>query len=79
MNAPFEICSSKRLLHSFLTRKDVTHFSMADISKQRSIANEWKLVQGMKMASKRRQRNVMLEVFGANQFLVFLIFPAPAL
>jgi len=25
---------------------------MADISKQRSIANEWKLVQGMKMASK---------------------------
>ena len=31
------------------------------------------------MESKRRRKSVLLEVFGTNQFLEFLIFLAPAL
>lgn len=78
-NTPFEIGSSKSLRHNFLTRTKVTLFSMSLICKQRSIANDWKLMQGMKVISKKRRKNLLLETFGVDQFLEFLIFLAPAL
>lgn len=79
MTAPSEIGSSKSLRHNFLTRKKVTLFSMSHICKKHSIANDWKLIQRKKMLSKRRWKNVPLDLFGVNLLLEFLVSPAPAL
>ena len=63
----------------FLDTHKATLFSVLHICKQRSIANDRKLNSRYEVISKRRQKNALLEVFGIGQFLVSLIFPAPAL
>ena len=69
MNAHVNIGPSKSLRHLFLTRKNVMLFSMSYTRKQCCLANDWKLMQGIKVMSKRRRENVLLEEVGVGLFL----------
>lgn len=79
MNLPFKVGSSRRLRHSCLTYEKVTPFSMSDIFKQCSVANDPNLIQGIRIANKRRRKNILLVVYLSKPFLEFVIHPAPAI